>query len=182
MSPNVWLNFDDEQHLIATDGERIYKKWNYSDFEDHHTESITPAMYEFMIDYVYRHMDKTHLYEIEGDCYRYDVETDAVNAYYELPCRERQEMHDQMVANLEAKIKEIRPKLEAANSMPMLPFDPSSPIYTEVQEFWTKLGSDLAGKLYKLEAELHEEECWRGGWEDGESQTDGPRYDGLDEI
>jgi hypothetical protein len=28
MSPNVWLNFDDDHNLIATDGERQYKKWN----------------------------------------------------------------------------------------------------------------------------------------------------------
>jgi hypothetical protein len=82
----------------------------------------------------------------------------AVDAYYELPCLERQDMHDQMVANLKQKIKETRAKFEAANALPELPFDPSSPLYAEVQEFWTKLGSNLAAKLDELDAELH-----RGG-------------------
>lgn len=44
-----------------------------------------------------------------------------------------------------------------------VPFDPTSPIYAECERM------------------LHEEECWRGGWEMGESDTEGPRYDELDE-
>jgi hypothetical protein len=182
MSPNVWINFDDDNNLVATDGERQYKKWTYSDFERHYDESITPAMYEYMLNYVYENMTKSRLYDIEGDSYEGDVDAEAVEAYIELPALERQAMHDQMVANLEKKIKETHAKWKAANSTPEFPFDPSSPLYAEVQEFWAKLGYELGAKLERLEAELIEEEQWRGGWEDGESQTDGPRYDEGDEV
>ena len=181
MSPNVWLEYDGKA-LIATDGERQYKKWTYSDFEEHVGESISPSMYEYMLDYVYENMDKSRLYDLEGDCYDGDLEEEAVNAYYEEPCQERQKMHDQMMANLEKKVAETRAKLTAANALPELPFDPTSPLYAEVQEFWTKLGTNLAHDLDELEAQLLEEENWRGGWEDGESQTDGPRYDEMDET
>lgn len=45
-----------------------------------------------------------------------------------------------------------------------IPFDLTNPVYQECERM------------------LHEEECWRGGWELGESDTEGPRYDHMDEI
>jgi hypothetical protein len=179
MSPNVYLEFNDDGLLIATDGERTVKTWTYSDFEAYFGEAITPAMYDFMSEYVYDHLDKSARWALEAEEYDGLFDEDAVNSYIELPWKERLTMHEQMQANLESELKRHRAKLEACDTMP--PFDPSSLIFEEYTEFQTELKSKLTAKIERLERELHEEEQWRGGWEDGESQTDGPRYDESDE-
>jgi hypothetical protein len=138
-------------------------------------------MYDYMIRYVYENMTKERLYDIEGDSYDGDIDNDAVYAYYTAPCLERQSIHDTMMVHLEKKIAETAAKLTAATSLPEFPFDPSSPLYTEVQTFWSNLAKDLSRKLEALQRELHEEEQWRGGWEAGSSQMGDPMYDEMDE-
>lgn len=177
MSPNVWLELKDGV-LSATDGEREHKVWTYGDFEYHTNEAITPSMYDYMIHYVYDNISKESLYDIEGDG---DIDGDAVDSYFSEPCLVRQSIHDKMVAHLEKNITETAAKLEAATNLPELPFDPTSPLYTEVQKFWNALGKDLTRKLEGLQRELHEEEQWRGGWEKGSSQMGDPMYDEMDE-
>ena len=180
MSPNVYLEFNDDEMLVATDGERTYKTWTYSDFEEYFGEAITPSMYDFMSEYVYDNLDKSTRWALEAEEYDGSYDEQAVNAYIELPWKERLAMHEQTQANLERELERYREKVKACDDMP--PFDPNSPIYKEYADFQMDLKFKLAAKVVRLERELHEEEQWRGGWEDGESQTDGPRYDGLDEI
>jgi hypothetical protein len=181
MSPNIWLEMTDDGMLIATDGDREnpVKTWTYSDFERHLNESITPSMYEFMANYVYNNLNKRALWEVEGDCYDGDYDEDAVNAYFELPWRERQMLHEQTLANLEAELNRYDEKMKACDDMPT--FDPSSPIFVEYSEFQSDLKAKMTAKVERLTRELQEEECWRGGWEDGESQSGGPMYDPMDE-
>jgi hypothetical protein len=185
MSPNIWLEMTDDGMLIATDGDRVnpVKTWTYSDFERFLDESITPSMYEFMANYVYNNLNKRALWEVEGDCYDGDYDEDAVNAYFELPWQERQKLHEQTLTNLEAEFERAREKTEAAKTFLAegLPFDPTSPIYTEVRTYINELRHKNEEKMNDLERQIHEEECWRGGWEKGESDTEGPTYDGADE-
>jgi hypothetical protein len=180
MSPNVYLEFNDDDMLIATDGERTYKTWTYSDFEEYFGEAITPSMYDFMSEHVYDELDKSARWALEAEEYDGSFDEDAVNAYIELPWQKRLAMHERKRANHEAELEWCRKKVKACDEMP--PFDPISPIYHEYTDFQTELKRKLELKIERLEREIHEEEQWRGGWEDGESQTDGPRYDESDEL
>jgi hypothetical protein len=180
MSPNSWLELKNGV-LTATDGMRVSKVWTYGDFEYHTQEAITPSMYDYMINYVYENITKESLYDLEGDSYDGDIDGDAVDAYFSEPCLERQKMHTQMVTHLEKKITETRAKIAAAAPLPEIPFDPTSPLYAEVQTFWTNLRSSLDRNLETLMRELYEEEQWRGGWEEGEERTGRLMYDHMDE-
>ena len=189
MSPNVWVEFDDETNmLIATDGESEYYKWTYSEFEEYLNESITPSMYQFMAGHVYENIDKDSLWMIETEDYggHHDCEM-AVNAYFDLPALERQEMHVQMLENLNAELKVTEEK-EAASMNWLIddekhPFDITSPIYVEVCQYVRGLVEKFKARRERLEREIHEEEQWRGGWEEGASQCgDGPMYDPDGEI
>lgn len=182
MSTNVRLEFDDEtQMLIATDGESTRYKWTYSDFEKYLNESITPSMYHFMAGYVYDNMTKNELCEIEASSG--GIEEEAVNAYFELPALERQEMHDQELVNLQAEFKCSEEKKIAAIDWileDVCPFDPTSPIYVEMCQFVQGLADKYNLKGQRLKQEIHEEEQWRGGWE--EDMVTDPKYDYGDEV
>ena len=56
-----------------------------------------------------------------------------------------------------------------------------SVIQAEICDFVRGLVVKYRCLCERLESDLHEEEQWRGGWEDRASQTDGPRYDEMDE-
>lgn len=182
MSPNIWLEITDDGDLIATDGNRddpTYT-WSYSDFEEFTREAITPSMYQFMVNYVYDNLDKEALYDIESDSYDCRYEEDAAEAYFDLPWQERLAMHRQTVNNIEAEIRRWRAKAAECDAVP--PFDPNSTIYVECYDFLRGLKDKCNAKLERLERELHEEENWRGGWEEGQSETgDQPRYDPMEE-
>jgi len=184
MSPNVWVKFDDDDMLIATDGESEYYKWTYSEFEEFLNESITPSMYQFMAAHVYKNIDKDSLWMIETEDYggHHDCEM-AVNAYFEIPALERQEMHDQELVNLKAQYKSAEEKEMAAVNWMLddnTPFDPVSPIYVEVCQYVRGLVDKFKTKRERLEREIHEEEQWRGGWEK-DMDTD-LNYDHEEEI
>lgn len=179
MSPNAWIEIDDDGALIATDGETQLKKWTYSDFEEYVGECITPSMYQFMVEYVYDNIDKDTLRELECDDYDGRFDEQAVEAYFELPWQERLKLHQQTQANLEAEHRRFTEKIHACDEMP--PFDPSSPIYVECCQFLADLKAKTRAKLERLEREIHEEGCWRGGWEEGESDTENQLYDPMDE-
>jgi len=184
MSPNVWVKFDDDDMLIATDGESEYYKWTYSEFEEFLNESITPSMYQFMAAHVYNNIDKDSLWMIETEDYggHHDCEM-AVNAYFEVPALERQEMHDQELVNLKAQYKSAEEKEMAAVNWMLddnTPFDPVSPIYVEVCQYVRGLVDKFKTKRERLEREIHEEEQWRGGWEK-DMDTD-LNYDHEEEI
>jgi hypothetical protein len=179
MSPNVDLEFSDDGFLVATDGESTRFKWTYSDFEDYLNESITPSMYEFMANYVYANITKDQRWELEADDYfTGDLEEEAVDAYFEVPALEREEMHKQTLANLKAELMKAEEK-EAAASIETHPFDPTSPIYVELMTFLKKLAIQNKKKCASIKQQIHEEEQWRGGWEnDGDSQM----YDPVGEV
>jgi hypothetical protein len=184
MSPNVWLEFDESDMLIATDGSREYYKWTYSDFEEHLNESMTPSMYQFMTEYVYDNITNDQLWDIEAEDYSSgSLEEEAVNAYFNIPALERKEMHDQQLLNLQAEYARTEDK-EMASVNWMIddnsPFDPTSPIYVEVCDFVRKLVEKYKAKRERLEREIHEEQQWRGGWE--ENMDVDPMYDHADEI
>jgi hypothetical protein len=184
MSLNVWLEFDDDTNmLIATDGNSEYYKWTYSDFEEHLNESITPSMYQFMAGHVYKNIENACLWMIEAGNYGgYDDCEIAVNAYYDLPALERKKMHDQELLNLQAEYARAEDKEMAAINWMLddTPFDPASPIYVEVCQYVRGLVEKFKAKRERLEREIHEEEQWRGGWEE-DMDTD-PMYDHADEI
>lgn len=184
MSLNVWLEFDDDTNmLIATDGNNEYYKWTYSDFEEHLNESITPSMYQFMAGHVYKNIDNACLWMIEAGNYgNGETEERAVEAYNDLPALERKKMHDQELLNLQAEYARAEDKEMAAVNWMLddTPFDPASPIYVEVCQYVRGLVNKYKAKRERLEREIHEEEEWRGGWEE-DMDTD-PIYDHADEI
>ena len=186
MSPNVWVEFDDDDMLVATNGEIEYYKWTYSEFEEFLNESITPSMYQFMAGHVYENIDKDSLWMIETEDYggHHDCEM-AVNAYFDLPALERKEMHDQTLLNLQAEYTRAEEKEMAAINWMLddTPFDPASPIYVEVCQYVRGLVDKFKAKRERLEREIHEEEQWRGGWEEGEENMDTDlNYDHGEEI
>ena len=186
MSPNVWVEFDDDDMLVATNGEIEYYKWTYSEFEEFLNESITPSMYQFMAGHVYKNIDKDSLWMIETEDYggHHDCEM-AVNAYFDLPALERKKLHEQTLLNLQAEYARAEDKEMAAINWMLddTPFDPASPIYVEVCQYVRGLVDKFKAKRERLEREIHEEEQWRGGWEEGEENMETDlNYDHGEEI
>lgn len=189
MSPNAYIGFNSSGLLVGYQGEELNEEpcftWTYSEFEEYLRESITPSMYHFMANYVCAEFTKEMLYEIQGGDYSSgQLEEEAVEAYFALPWQERQKMHEQELVNLH-EAKRIAEANEAAAMDAMLedskPFDHTSPIAEEYAEFMRGIIRRECATIDRLKNEIHEEEQWRGGWEDGESQTDGPRYDEMGE-
>ena len=188
MSPNVSLEFDANDMLVATNENGTKFKWSYSDFENFLNENITPSMYEFMAGFVFENISKDALWELEAEDYAPGhLEETAVTAYFDIPALERQEMHVQMLENLNAELKVTEEK-EAASMNWLIddekhPFDITSPIYVEMCNFVRSLVEKYKKKRDDLENQIHEEEQWRGGWEEGASQCgDAPMYDPEGEI
>ena len=191
MSPNAYVCWNDDTHLLCGfQGEAEHElpvfTWTYSTFEAYLTEACTPSMYHYMAGYVLEEITKEELYEIQGGDYcTGSLEEEAVDAYFNLPINKRIDMHEQELANLHAERDRAAGK-EAAFIDACLddncPFDIGSPIYVEYcqwcrsqKETWSKIADRLAD-------EIHEEEQWRGGHEEGASdmETD-EKYDPKEE-
>lgn len=181
MSPNAYVHWNDEKRLLyGFQGEAEHEEpvftWTYSTFEEYLTEACSPSMYQFMANYVLEEISKEELYEIQGGDYCPGrLEEEAVDAYFDLPIKERIEMHNQELVNLYAERDRAAGK-EAAFIDACLddkcPFDVDSPIYVEYctwcreqAEKWTKIVARLAD-------EIHEEEHWRSGAEAGASDME----------
>lgn len=77
--------------------------WTYSVFEEFLNESITPSMYKWMADYVESSIDWTTFQPLG---YRPGpLESDAVDAYFEVPIIERINMHERMMRNLTTRLR-----------------------------------------------------------------------------
>jgi predicted RNase H-like nuclease (RuvC/YqgF family) len=140
-------------------------------------------MYDFMAEFVEKNLTDADLNDIVSGVYgRFpeNIEEAAVNAYYEVPIHERITMHQQMLENLEAEVARAKAKVEALQGE--CPFDPKSPIYVEYMVWRDQQVSSWRDKVEDLEQEIHEEEQWRGGHEDGASDVGGPMYDHMDEC
>jgi len=174
MSPNAYVSFTNGL-LCGYPGEEEVESpvftWTYADFEQHTGESITPSMYRFMTEYVNENISKDDLYEIQGGVYcPGDLEEEAVNAYFDMPINRRIALHEQVLTELRND-KAIAEAKEAAAIDALLddttPFGTDSPINHEYIVFINGLVIENRKKADRLENEIHEEEQWRGGHEEG---------------
>ena len=174
MSPNAYVRFNDRGLLCGYPGEEEVEfpvfTWTYGDFEQHTGESITPSMYRFMTEYVHDNLTKEDLYAMGDDYCPDDLNEEAVNAYFDLPTNQKIALHEQMLTELRNE-KAIAEAKEAAAIDALLddttPFGNDSPINHEYVEFINGLVIENRTKAERLENEIHEEEQWRGGHEEG---------------
>lgn len=190
MSPNVSLFWNDVGILCAYPGEAEHEEpifhWTYDTFERHLDECITPSMYHYMASYVQEYITKNELRELAtGDYVDGPLEAAAVDAYFDLPINERITMHEQELVNLNARRRSAEAKESAAIDAMLeenRPFDNESPISKEYAEFMRGIIRKARKEIDRLDCEIHEEELWRGGHEEGASDMDAnERYDPMDE-
>jgi hypothetical protein len=189
MSPNSYLAFNDAGLLCGYQGEHEDEKpvftWTYAEFEEYLNESITPSMYHFMASYVEKNFTKEELYEIQGgDYYMGLLEEEAIDAYFDLPINDRIEMHEQTLVNLRASKRRAEAKESAAIDAMLTenkPFDDSSPIDQEYNDFMRSIIEKNRAKADRLENEIHEEEQWRGGHEEGAEDEVKENFEPMDE-
>ena len=175
MSPNSSVCFSSEGLLVGYQGEYEGEEpvftWTYAEFEEYLNESITPSMYHYMASYVRSEISKEELYEIQGGDYCTGrLEEEAVDAYFDLPINDRITMHEQELVNLRAAKRSAEAKESAAIDAMLTenkPFDDSSPIAQEYNDFMRSIIDKNRAKADRLEREIHEEEQWRGGHEEG---------------
>ena len=193
MSPDAYVCFDKSRRLLCgfagqSRTEEPIHIWTYSDFEGLVGESITPSMYYAFVDYVEENISKDDLWDIQCDEYGTgDLEAAAVDAYYDLPINDRIRMHEQTLVNLRAEKREAEAKESAAIDAMLeenRPFDDSSPIAHEYAEFMRGIIAKARKTIEKVEEEIHEEEQWRGGHEEGMEDDRGVAsgYDPMDEY
>lgn len=189
MSPNAYTWFNTECRLLcgypgAGESEEASFVWTYSVFEKYYGEALSPSVYHFCANYIDENISKDDLYEIEaGDYAPGQLEEEAVEAYCDLSWRARTRLHAAALNNLEIELAEANTKLLCYANIDLdNPWDPTSPIYTEYRQWimdatarWTKVAHDV-GK------ELREEEAWRSGAELGESDSEAPQYDHMEEF
>jgi hypothetical protein len=191
MSPNSSLGWNEAGLLCGYQGEYEGEEpvfvWTYSEFEEYLDEAITPSMYHFMASYVRNEISKEELYEIQGGDYcTGDLEAAAVDAYFARPINERITMHEQELVNLRADLRRAEAKESAAIDAMLeenKPFDHTSPIDTEYCEFMRAVIAKERANINRLESEIHEEEQWRGGHEEGaEDDAHLNPYDPMEEF
>ena len=188
MSPNAYIAFDADGFLRGYPGEAEHEEpcftWTYAEFEQYLNEYITPSMYHFMASYVEENMTKDELWEIQGGDYcPGDLESAAVDAYFDLPINVRITMHEQELVNLRAALRRAEAKESAAIDAMLeenRPFDDSSPIAHEYAEFMRGLIAKNRKAIDRLECEIHEEEQWIGGHEEGASDMEQEKYDPME--
>lgn len=176
MSPNAYISFNDEGLLCGYPGEEEVEfpvfTWTYAEFEQHTGESITPSMYRFMAEYVCDNISKEDLYQMCDDYCPDDLNEKAVDAYYDLPINDRITMHEQELVNLKAAKRQAEAKESAAIDATLQENHHNSPIEKEYCEFLRDLVDTNRKAIDRLEREIHEEECWHGGYEEGASDLD----------
>lgn len=161
--------------------------WDYSVFERHLNECITPSMYHYMASYVADNFTKDDLWELAGGDYcDGDLEAEAVDSYFDQPINERITMHEQELVNLRAQLR-VAQKRESDAIDAMLeenkPFDNTSPINREYSDFMRGIIEKSQEAIQRLERQIHEEEQWRGGHEAGaEDDAHLNPYDPMDEY
>lgn len=176
MSPNAYVCFT-KGLLCGYPGEEDFEPaaftWTYDDFEQHLGESITPSMYRFMADYVKENITKEDLYVIQSRGDEYcpdDLNEEAVNAYFDMPINRKIALHEQMLDDLQYERDEALAKEVAAIDALLdenNPFGEDSPISHEYADFMRGLIIENRKKADRLEGQIHEEEQWRGGHEEG---------------
>lgn len=180
MSPNAYIAFNKRGLLCgyageAKDEEPIFV-WTYSSFERYLNECITPSMYHFMAGHVAGSFTKDDLWEMAGlDYMEGDLEASAIDAYYDQPINDRIEMHEQELVNLRAAKRNAEARESAAIDAMLeenKPFDHTSPIAHEYANFMRAIIDESRVTIDRLECEIHEEEQWVGGHEEGASDME----------
>jgi hypothetical protein len=191
MSPNSYLAFNDAGLLCGYQGEYEEEEpvftWTYSEFEEYIDEAVTPSMYHFMANYVDHEFTKEELYEIQGGDYcTGDLEAEAVDAYFALPINERIRLHEQELVNLNAAKRRAESRESAAIDAMLeehRPFDDTSPIALDYAECMRAIITKERKNIDRLTDEIHEEEQWRGGHEEGaEDDAHLNPYDPMEEY
>jgi len=160
-------------------------KWTYATFEKYLNECITPSMYNAMASFVFAEMSNDELNAVDrGDYIPGALEIQAVDAYFDLPICKRIDMHEQELVNLRAA-KRLADEKESAAIDAMLeenrPFDHSSPIDQEYNDFMRSLIDKYRRQSQHIEGDIFEEENWYGGHEYG-SENAINQYDHADEL
>ena len=158
---------------------------NYSIFENIERGLVTPSMYLWMTAWLQKTLSSRHIQDVMTDSLTRRIQIDAWaedahRAYHDLPWQTRLDLHNQMVNQLEEEKDDAEKKEKAAIDW-MLEEDTPSAIQAEVCDFVRELVVKYRCLGERLENEIHEEAQWEQGGEDGASQTDGPRYDEMDE-
>lgn len=139
-----------------------------------------------MASYIGEYITLNELQQLaDGTYIEGDLESAAVDAYFDTPICERITMHEQELVNLRAELRRAEARESAAIDAMLeenKPFDHTSPIDQEYCDFMRDIIEKSRRDIERLETEIHEEECWRGGHEAGaEDDLDGPSYDPMDE-
>lgn len=139
-----------------------------------------------MASYVGEHITKNELWELATEDYvEGALEAAAVDAYFDLPINERITMHEQELVNLRDQRRTAAAKESAAIDAMLeenKPFDDTSPIAKDYADFMREIIHKARKTIDQLDCEIHEEELWCGGHEEGASDMEiDERYDPMDE-
>ena len=159
---------------------------NYSIFENIERGPVTPSMYLWMTAWLRKTLSSSHIQDVMTDplTRRNQMESwaeDAHRAYHDLPWQERLANHEQTLDNLKGELAIAEQKENAAIDWMLEEDREPSVILNEVCGFVRGLVVKYRCLCERLENEICEEKQWEQGGEDGASQTDGPRYDEMDE-
>ena len=167
--------------MCGFQGDQAVVKFDYSVFENHERGLVTPSMYNWMTSWIQGTISVEQLDAlVQGDQFLFlTYAEDAHRAYHDLPWQERLEIHNQTVENLKWELKRVeaneRELRETRN-----PFW-SSLIHGDYRQWVSDKIVEYSNLAMQIADELDEESLWEQGGEDGASQTDGPRYDEMEE-
>jgi hypothetical protein len=190
MSPNVYTQFNESGLLCAYPGEAEHEQpcftWTYSVFESYLNECVTPSMYKYMATFVEDNITKDELREIQaGDYWPGELESDAVDSYFDVPINDRIKFHEQMLVDLRSALRLAHAKESSAIDAMLMenkPFDHTSPIDKEYCEFMRGIITKARADIIRLEQEITEEMGWVGGHEAGAENSGSVMYMECDEI
>ena len=159
---------------------------DYSIFENIERGLVTPSMYSWMTEWLQKTLSSRHIRDVMTDPLTRRKQMaawaeDAHCAYHDLPWQERLDLHNQMVNQLEEEKCDAEKKENAAIDWVLEEDREPSVILNEVCGFVRGLVFKYRCLCERLENEICEEKQWEQGGEDGASQTDGPRYDEMEE-
>lgn len=180
------LSWSPERRLmcVAMDDQEI--PLNYSIFENIERGLVTPSMYLWMTAWLQKTRPSRHIQDVVIDplVRRNQMESwaeDAHRAYHDLPWQERLANHKDTMDDLMEERDNFE-KAEREIRRTENPFDPSSLAYTAYNTWANTKIAEYSRVAMEISDEMDEEELWEQGGEDGASQTDGPRYDEMDEL
>jgi hypothetical protein len=170
----AYVSVDDQEILL-----------DYSIFENIERGLVTPSMYSWMTAWLQKTLSSRRIQDVMTDSLTRRIQIDAWaedahRAYHDLPWQERLANHKDTIDDL-VEERDNFEKAEREIRQTDNPFDPSSPVYAAYNAWANTKIAEYSWVAMQISDELDEEEQWEQGGEDGASQTDGPRYDEMDE-